>query len=565
MTAAAYLCPTDPNQSSLPSARLPSVKSRDLRRLVSRVGFAACVAIFTLLLGACSTLPKNIGRTPSMTLQNTGDTKLARIANASAPSPASSATSAAIAPVSGFRLVSDGEDAFGSLFALIENAQKSLDLQYYIIEDDPYARALLRAARVAADRGVRVRLLIDDLYTTGKDDRIAWYSAHPNIEVRVFNPFGLGRPWLITRLAASVTDLGRINHRMHNKLFVADSAFAVTGGRNVGAEYYMHSDKTNFLDLDVLLAGPAVKDLSAGFDRYWNSQYAYPIETLVKNASAPRDTVDQRALSDPNDPVKKTTEEARQKAATLQKEIDGGRLALKLAPAEVIVDKPTKVDATAPETSRSGIDAGATIATDVISIAKSAKNELIIVSPYFVPGTHGMDVIRELVARGVKVKVLTNSLAATDAAVVHIGYSRYREDLLKMGVELFELRPQPGSEGAQLSALGSSKASLHAKVLLIDRHRLFIGSFNVDQRSSLENTEMGLRIESDALAAEILDRLRERGEESRYQVRLAPDGHMQWVTRNDGAEQVFDQEPDASLLLKFTLRVLAPFAPEQML
>lgn len=474
-----------------------------------------------------------------------------------------------MAPVSGFRLVSDGEDAFGSLFALIENAQKSLDLQYYIIEDDPYARALLRAARMAADRGVRVRLLIDDLYTTGKDDRIAWYSAHPNIEVRVFNPFGLGRPWLVTRLAASVTDLGRINHRMHNKLFVADSAFAVTGGRNVGAEYYMHSDKTNFLDLDVLLAGPAVKDLSAGFDRYWNSPYAYPIETLVKNASAPRDTVDQRALSDPEDPVRKATAEARQLGASLQKEIEGGRVALKPAPAEVIVDKPTKVDSTAPETSRApmekGAQAGATIATDVIAIAKSATTELLIVSPYFVPGQRGMDVIRELVARGVKVKVLTNSLAATDAAVVHIGYSRYRDELLKMGVELYELRPQPGSEGARLSALGSSKASLHAKVLLIDRHRLFIGSFNVDQRSSLENTEMGLRIESDALSAEVLDRLRERGEEGRYQVRLAADGHMQWVTKTDGVEQVFDHEPEASPLLTFTLRLLAPFAPEQML
>ena len=176
-----------------------------------------------------------------------------------------------------------------------------------------------------------------------------------------------------------------------------------------------------------------------------------------------------------------------------------------------------------------------------------------------------MDVIRELVGRGVKVRVLTNSLAATDAAVVHIGYSRYREPLLKLGVEIFELRPQPGSEGARLSAVGSSKASLHAKVLLVDRHRLFIGSFNVDQRSSLENTEMGLRIESAALSSDVLGRLRERGEESRYQVRLAPDGHLQWLTRTDGVEQVFDHEPDASPLLKFTLRILAPFAPEQLL
>ena len=479
--------------------------------------------------------------------------------------------------VSGFRLIADGEEAFGTLHTLVENAQKSLDLQYYIIGDDPYARALLRAARVAAERGVRVRVLIDDLYTTGKDDRIAWYSAHPNIEVRIFNPFGIGRRWQITRFATSITDLARINHRMHNKLFVADNAFAVTGGRNVGAEYYMHSDKTNFLDIDVLVAGPAVKELSASFDRYWNSEYAYPIETLIKGAGAPRNTVDERALSDPNDPVQKATEEARQQGAALQKEIDGGRIAMNLAPAEVIVDKPTKVDRTAPEPSRDGLTAsaaapaaasivaGATIATDVIAIAKRAQSELIIVSPYFVPGKKGVEVIRELVARGVKVRVLTNSLAATDAAVVHIGYSRYREPLLKLGVEIFELRPQPGSEGARLGAFGSSKASLHAKILLIDRHTLFVGSFNVDPRSSLENTEMGMRIVSDALSAEALERLRERGEESRYRVRLAPDGHLQWVTKNDGSEQVFDREPDASELLKFTLRILAPFAPEQLL
>ena len=558
MIAAAYLCHAR-NHDAGPR----SIRARDACRLASFLGKAACTAALTLLLGACSTLPKNVERTPSTAFTHTADTKLGKVAAASAPQ--GGATTAKIARVSGIRLIGDGEDAFATLFTLIENAQRSLDLQYYIIEDDPYSRALLRAARKAAERGVRVRLLVDDLYTSGKDQRIAWYAAHPNIDVRVFNPFGVGRPWLVTRLAASITDLDRINHRMHNKLFVADNAFAVTGGRNIGAEYYMHSDKTNFLDLDLLVAGPAVKDLSASFDSYWNSAYAYPIEALVKRPRTPRPTVDERAVADPGDPVRKTTAEAREQGLGLQKEIDSGRIALTLAPAEVIVDKPTKVDRTAPEASPAGIEAGATIATDVLSIAKSATRELLIVSPYFVPGPHGMEVIGDLVARGVKVSVLTNSLAATDAAVAHIGYSRYRKALLRLGVELFELRPQPGSEGSNLSALGSSKASLHAKALLVDRHRLFIGSFNVDQRSTLENTEMGLRIESAALSAEVLHLLGERGEEGRYRVQLAPDGHLQWVTRTDGVEQVFDHEPGASPLLKFTLRVLAPFAPDQML
>ena len=513
--------------------------------------------VFTAMT-ACSTLPPNENRTASTALTDTAGSKLGKVAAAAAPS------SNANDP-SGFRLIGDGRVAFGTLYTLIANAERSLDLQYYIIEDDPYSRALLRAARLAADRGVRVRLLIDDLYTTGKDDRIAWYSSHPNIDVRVFNPFGYGRRSTPTRFAASVTDLGRINHRMHNKLLVADNAFAVTGGRNVGAEYYMHSDKTNFLDLDVLVAGPAVKQLSEDFDAYWNSHYAYPIETLYKRSDPTKETVDTRALQDPNDPVIASTAEAKEMGAPLDREIAAGRVPMIVAPAEMLVDRPSKVNQTAPKTGAEGLVKGETIASDVIAIAKTAQSELIVVSPYFVPGVAGMKVIQDLVARGVKVRVLTNSLAATDAAVVHIGYSHYREPLLKMGVEIYELRPQPGTENAKLSALGSSKASLHAKVLLVDRKTVFIGSFNVDQRSTLENTELGLHIESEALAGQIFEQLRQRGEESRYKLRLSDSGEVQWVTRDDGKEQVLDDEPEASATLKLTLRLLAPFAPEQLL
>ena len=521
------------------------------------------------LVAGCSTLPEQVEREPSTALADTGNASLSRIAAASVSVPEKTASSIAR---SGFRLIGSGQQAFGTLFSLIERAERSLDMQYYIIEDDEYSRALLRAARNAAERGVRVRVLIDDLYTTGKDERIAWYSAHPNIEVRVFNPFSYGRAFLATRLLASATDLSRINHRMHNKLFVADNAFAVTGGRNIGAEYYMHSDKTNFLDADLLVAGPAVRDLSRAFDVYWNSKYAYPIEALTGPVAPTKATVDQKALSDPNDPVRRATEEAREQGAGLASEFDAGRMALTSAPARVIVDRPTKVEATAPEpkaaggaSGTSGEPAGETIARDIIAIAKGAQSELIIVSPYFVPGDAGMAVVRELTGRGVKVRVLTNSLAATDAAAVHIGYSRYREPLLKLGVELDELRPTPGAERAQLGAFGSSKASLHAKVLIVDRKTVFLGSFNVDPRSALENTEMGLRIESPQLAEQVIALLRAHGDEGRYQVQIAADGHLQWVTGKPGEEERFDLEPDASPLLKLALHLLAPFAPEQML
>ena len=523
-----------------------------------------------MVVAGCSTLPEQVDRKPSTALADTGNAALSRIAAASVSVPAKTAS-----PISrsAFRLIGSGEEALGTLFSLIEHAERSLDMQYYIIEDDEYSRALLRAARNAAARGVRVRLLIDDLYTTGKDERIAWYSAHPNIEVRVFNPFSYGRAFLATRLLASVTDLSRINHRMHNKLFVADNAFAVTGGRNIGAEYYMHSEKTNFLDADLLVAGPAVRDLSRAFDVYWNSQYAYPIEALTGPVAPSKATVDQKALSDPNDPVRRATEEAREQGTSLAAEFDAGRVALITAPARVIVDRPTKVEATAPEPKATGVASreqadettGETIARDIIGIAKGAQSELIIVSPYFVPGDAAMAVMRELTGRGVKVRVLTNSLAATDAALVHIGYSRYREPLLKLGVELYELRPTPGNEGAQLGVLGSSKASLHAKVLIVDRKTVFLGSFNVDPRSALANTEMGLRIESPQLAEQVIALLRAHGDEGRYKVQFVADGHLQWVTGKPGEEQSFDHEPDVSPLLKLTLRLLAPFAPEQLL
>jgi putative cardiolipin synthase len=529
--------------------------------LTSTIGLLAC-----LMIGACSTLPKNDHREESKALTDTGDTKLARVAMASRPAAGPAAASADPDPsYSGLELVSRGEEAFGNLYTLISRAERSLDLQYYIIKDDPEARTLLRAAREAAERGVRVRVLLDDFYTSGEDERIAWYSAHPNIDVRLFNPFAHGRSWFATRLVASITDIDRVNRRMHNKLFVVDNAIAVTGGRNVGAEYYAHSNQTNFLDLDILAAGPIVHELSDTFDRYWNSPFAFPIESLTKETKADAPTVDQRALSDPNDPVLKATAEARTSGALLAKQIDAGRLPLVWADTDLIADKPSKIRLTKPKVAQGTLASGATIASDVLSILGTAHEELIIISPYFVPGERGMTAIKALVDRGVRVRVLTNSLAATDAAIVHIGYSKYRKRLIEMGVEINELRPDPGTENVRLSALGSSKASLHAKSLVVDRKTLFVGSFNVDQRSALENTEMGLEMQSPELCEQVLGVLRDRGVESRYRVTVDDKGDLVWTTKTDGVDQVFYDEPGAGTMLKWSLKLLSPFAPEQML
>jgi putative cardiolipin synthase len=519
----------------------------------------AAALVAALLLSACASQPFDRPKTESTALTDTDDTPLAKTVAASRPKDADDTQS-------GLQLVARGEEAYGNLYTLIHHAQRSLDLQYYIVKDDPEARTLLRTAREAAERGVRVRILLDDFYTSGKDERIAWYSAHPNIEVRLFNPFLHGRDFFATRLIESVADLDRVNRRMHNKLFVADNAIAQTGGRNVGDEYYAFSSQTNFLDLDVLVGGPIVHELSETFDRYWNSPFAVPIEALTKSVAADAATTDQKALSDPNDPVLRATTEAIDLGQELDRELNAGKLPLIWAPTELLADKPSKIHRTAPEVDKkAGLIGGQTIATDLLSIIARAHEELIIISPYFVPGERGVAALRALRERGVRVRVLTNSLAATDAAAVHIGYSKYRKPLLEAGVEISELRPDRGSETARLSAIGSSKASLHAKAIVIDRKSVFIGSFNVDQRSALENTEMGLHIESPELCQEVIGVLRDRGPETRYQVTLDDNHDLVWTTTTDGVEQVFHDEPGAGTFLKWSLKLLAPFAPEQML
>ena len=529
-------------------------------RIQRRAKQLAAATVALAIVAGCSTVPEAVDRRPSTAFTDTDGSALGRAAIASRPAAAIGDPT-----ISGVQLVSKGEEAFGTLYTLISRAQRSLDLQYYIVADDPYSRTLLRAAREAAERGVRVRLLVDDFYTSGEDTRIAWYAAHPNIEVRLFNPFFHGRNWFATRLVTAITDIGRINRRMHNKLFVADNAIAVTGGRNVGSEYYMHSARTNFLDLDVIAGGPVVHDLSETFDRYWNSPFAYPIETLTRRGDADAATIDQQALSNPRDPVRAATDEARSAGTAFAAKLDAGDWPLLWVPTELVADRPSKIRRTAPRVGPGGLVDGATIATDVLSIIGSAQRELVIISPYFVPGERGCAAIERLVARGVRVRVLTNSLAATDAAVVHIGYAKYRRRLIAAGVEIHELRPEPGEENTRLSALGSSKASLHAKVLIVDRRILFVGSFNVDQRSALENTEMGLRIESPRLAEEVLGVLRDRGPAGSYAVTLDDGGHLLWTTETQGRREVWHDEPGAGTLLKWSLKLLGPIAPEEML
>lgn len=512
----------------------------------------ALVLCMSLTTAGCASLPEPQARAPVAALQpKEGQaTKLGRIVDKAARAPGES----------GFRLLVSGEDAMGALIALADHAQRTLDLQYYIIRQDDSSRTIMRHVLAAADRGVKVRLLLDDLNTAGEDEGLMRLTRHANITVRLYNPLPAGRFMTVSRIMASLTDLRRINHRMHNKMFVADNVLAVTGGRNLGDAYFLRDKDSNFLDIDVLVAGPAVHALSTTFDRFWNDPLAYPVAAIAGEAakaaslaSAPASEVDAR-------PPPSLDADA---ASALSRDLDQGRLALQWVAAKVMADKPSKMvkDGQAPP----GHDE--VIHDDIDRLLLSARKQLLIVSPYFVPGPHGLALFGALRQRGVDVRVLTNSLATTDAPAVHAGYARYRETLLAMGVRIHELKASLEAlkrRKTSLGALGSSRASLHAKVIVIDGQVAVVGSMNLDPRSRQLNSEMGVVMHSPQIAAQ-LSQVYEDVSRDSYALSLSADHGLRWQSTPPDPALEGVSEPGASLWLKLALKLLGPFAPDEML
>jgi putative cardiolipin synthase len=474
------------------------------------------LAILLLAVSGCATLPRHVEKSPSTALPNPDTTSLGRIVAAEESGK----------NLSGIRVLTSGEEALADLIALADHAERTLDIQYYIIHQDDSARILLHHVRLAADRGVRVRVLVDDLNTAGEDRRFMHLGAHANVEVRVFNPFPGGRSATWTRLLASLGEIRRINHRMHNKLFVADNALAITGGRNIGNEYFTRDPRYNFIDLDVVAAGPIVAELSASFDAFWNSKYAYPIASVASPVSA---------------------------------EPASGQVHLMWVPATVLADRPAKI---ASETSP---DEEVTIANNLAALMRSAKQELIVISPYFVPGKDGVAMMRDLVARGVHIRILTNSLATTDSPLVHNGYSHYRVELLKLGVELSEVRPKLGQKRVRFHPFRSSTASLHAKALVIDQRTVFIGSMNMDARSARTNSELGLVMRSTEIARQVTNLLDDISSDGSYRLQLVDGNRIEWSSGEPGSERTWFIDPETTRLQRFALKLLAPFATEELL
>jgi putative cardiolipin synthase len=448
-------------------------------------------------------------------------------------------------------------DAFAARVLLAASADKSLDAQYYIWHGDQVGYLLFEALLKAAERGVRVRLLLDDMNTRGLDPTIAALDGHPNLEVRLYNPL-MQRG---ARMLNFLTDFERVNRRMHNKSFTVDNQVSIVGGRNIGNEYFAAGGGVVFADLDVIAIGHAVREVSKEFDLYWNSPSAYPAANFV-GASGPDGVPDLEAKfkATNSDPEALAYLEA-VRATPVVREMLDRRLAFEWAPAQVVSDDPAK---TLDTTARTDI----LLFPELVRTIGRPERTLDLVSPYFVPGDAGTAALVEQAGKGVKVRILTNSLAASDVGAVHAGYAKRRVDLLRAGVQLFELKPTAGRESseAESSYGSSSSAGLHAKTFAVDRGRIFVGSFNFDPRSARLNTEMGLVIDSPKLAQGLAEFFDTGVPLAAYEVRLAPGGQsLEWIERTAAGEKRYDTEPGASWFRRMNVELLSILPIEWLL
>ncbi|MBO9515470.1 MAG: phospholipase D family protein [Variovorax sp.] len=470
--------------------------------------------------------------------------------------------------LSGARVLPQAAFALDARLALIRHAQVSLDLQYYLLGNDQTGKLIARELRDAAARGVRVRLLLDDFYTTKLDPLLLGLAAHPNVEVRLFNPFMNGRDHTATRWMSFAADFRRLNHRMHNKLFIADGALAVVGGRNLADEYFLRSTGANFIDLDVMLAGPVVTELGTIFDNYWNSEVVYPLHDVVQPrepADALRARFDKIAAVAEAPPPPDPPDMDIFGEPSVSASVARGRLDLISTQAHAIADSPTKALAPA-DGEETPQRRPPTVAERMRALFEHARSEINIITPYFLPGEDGMERIARLRARGIRITVATNSLADTDEPLVNINYNRFRVEMLKQGVTLYEVSSEQIKRSLNLrKVFRQSRGALHAKLALVDRQWALIGSLNFDPRSAYINTELGVRLESYEVTHRLLDAFQVDNVESVYEVRLRPGtDSIQWIT-TDGENIVHDEEPDANALVRLKLLLFSWFVPSDLL
>ncbi|VVM51968.1 Cardiolipin synthase C [Pseudomonas fluorescens] len=495
--------------------------------------------LLALLFTGCTTV--NVPHEPSQALP----------ANGSAFGRSIQAQAAPYQGRSGFRLLSESAEAFSARAELIRNAQSSLDLQYYIVHDGISTRILVSELLNAADRGVRVRILLDDTTSDDLDRIIATLAAHPRIQVRVFNPLHLGRSTVVTRTMGRLFDLSQQHRRMHNKLWVVDNCVAIVGGRNLGDEYFDAQPDKNFRDIDMLSVGPVAEHLGHSFDQYWNSALSKPIEQFLSIRPSLTDLKNSRTRLD------ESLEETRKQNHALYQQLmtytthprlHVWRQELIWAWSKALWDAPSKVLAKGEPAPH------LLLATQLAPELNGVSKELIMVSAYMVPGQPGVVYLTERADAGVSISLLTNSLEATDVPAAHGAYAPYRQTLLEHGVQLFELRRQSGDNGDSDDRGGgprlfhsgssnSSDSSLHTKAMIFDQQKAFLGSFNFDSRSLLWNTEVGVLVDNPQLAGRVRELALEGMAPALSYHTVLEENQMVWVTEDDGKQHTLTKEP----------------------
>jgi len=493
-----------------------------------------------LTLAGCGTFPKNFQQIPSTAFQHPERTELGQFfASSIEQHPGKS----------GFWLLNKGKEAILGRMALVDMAERTIDMQYYIWEDDASGWLLMERAVRAARRGVRVRILVDDITLSGRDFKMsAALNAHfPNMEFRLYNPFSRRYRVKILRAFEFIGNISRLNHRMHNKIFAVDNQVAIVGGRNIGDTYFGTGPKINYRDFDLFMAGPIAADVSASFDSYWNSKWAVPLEAFKEIRPSPKDfgRAEQRLRNNTPKLEKEYPYRLDISRQGILKRLREIRDELIWAEAEVLYDPPDKGRTTEQQPG---------VPERLAKLAREVQHDLLIESPYFIPSALMLKTMGEMAGRGVNLRVLTNSLASTDVTIVHAAYGKYRDTLLNSGVRLYELRPDAESRKLYVAdpAL-PSKLSLHAKVVVFDKEKVFIGTLNLDPRSIILNTEVGILVHSAELARRATEDLEvDFQAQNSWRLNLEHDAiwgedevetYMVWITEKNGKEKRYYREP----------------------
>lgn len=510
-----------------------------MRNLIGQKIFAlAILAMASLLTASCASIDFDYPRVASTAVMDTADTALGmRVAALSVDR---------IPGQSGFYPLASGIDALGARLLLAERAERTIDTQYYLVKPDATGRAFLGALLHAADRGVRVRLLVDDVFALGKDRGMAALDAHPNFEIRVVNPFRRGR---VGAVWSGLTDFSRVTRRMHAKSFTVDSQVTIVGGRNVADEYFGAREDARFSDLDVVGVGAVAQEAARMFDTYWNHETALPLPAFATMPDDPAAELERgrKDLTRAAEDLRESRFGGAVRTAVLDF-IDGDAGRLEWAAWRLVYDSPDKHTA-----GKDGPDVA--ITTPLAKALLAARHELIILTPYFVPRDEGIRQLVQLQERGVQVTIVTNSLAANNHAAVHGDYAPARKPLLEAGVRIYEFRPDADVRGAEIAAEKDSRATLHTKAFFIDRETSFIGSFNFNQRSAHRDSESGVIIESTHMAKRWAAAVEASLSTHAWEVFLDERGRLRWRGFDDGRETIYTKDPESTWGQRFAAKI----------